>query len=61
MIGEILNHRYRLDSVLGQGGMGTVFRAYDLQLERDVAIKLLNQVVYIKDEQSQLFRKRFLT
>ena len=57
MIGEIINDRYRLDAVLGHGGMGAVYRGHDLQLERDVAIKLLNQVVFIRDERDQLFHE----
>lgn len=31
--------RYRLDAVLGQGSYGITYRAHDLQLERDVAVK----------------------
>lgn len=57
MIGEIINDRYRLDAVLGHGGMGAVYRGYDLQLERDVAIKLLNQVVFIQDERNRLLHE----
>jgi serine/threonine protein kinase len=35
--------RFRVRSPLGKGGMGTLFLAWDPELERDVAIKLLNR------------------
>lgn len=54
MIGKrILN--YQIISLLGEGGMGSVYKAYDLQLERYVAIKIINSKL-IKDPQ---FTERF--
>ncbi len=40
-IGDLLAGRYRIDARLGAGGMATVWRARDLRLERDVAVKVL--------------------
>ena len=37
--GEVLRKRYEIKRVLGQGGMGAVYEAKDLNLRVDVAVK----------------------
>ncbi|MGH2402034.1 MAG: Stk1 family PASTA domain-containing Ser/Thr kinase, partial [Candidatus Limnocylindria bacterium] len=41
MIGRLISGRYRLIAPLGEGGMATIWRAVDEQLDREVAVKLL--------------------
>jgi eukaryotic-like serine/threonine-protein kinase len=41
-IGSLLAGKYRLDAVLGRGGMGTVYASENLDLGRQVAIKILH-------------------
>ena len=57
MIGTTLQNRYRLDAELGHGGMGTVYRAHDTLLDRDVAIKLLNDTGLGTEGRARLLRE----
>ncbi len=40
--GDVFDQRYRIEAILGKGGMGVVFRARDLQLDEDVAVKVIH-------------------
>jgi serine/threonine protein kinase len=40
-VGSLIDGKYRLESLLGEGGMGSVWAAHNLQLDVPVAIKLL--------------------
>lgn len=54
--GQVIDQKYRLESLLGQGGMGSVYRAHDLTLDRPVAIKVLHPQLATQPQ----FRQRFL-
>ena len=49
--GHVLVGRYRLETMLGQGGMGTIWRAQHLVLNAPVAVKVIDRTV-IPDEET---------
>jgi len=54
-VGEILAARYEILGVLGKGGMGVVYRAHDLELGDDVAVKVVRRDL-IGDDQTVIAR-----
>jgi hypothetical protein len=55
MLGNILNRRYRIETLIAEGGFGRVYRAFDLELQRHVALKVpkLNRIAS-SDQADQL-------
>src|SRR5579875_2956582 len=58
--GDVLGGRFRIDALLGMGGMGIVYRARDLSLDIDVALKLLRPEFARKPEAFERFRQELL-
>jgi tRNA A-37 threonylcarbamoyl transferase component Bud32 len=55
--GAIVGGRYRLDAVIGRGGMASVYRAWDMRLARAVAVKLLRPEILADADLALRFRR----
>jgi serine/threonine-protein kinase len=55
--GDLIADRYELEELVGTGGMSSVFRARDRQLERRVAIKILHEHYADDPEYLERFRR----
>ncbi|AWV06734.1 serine/threonine-protein kinase [Marilutibacter maris] len=58
--GTVLAGRFRIESLLGVGGMGVVYRATDLALDVEVAIKLLRPELAHRSDSFERFRSELL-
>ncbi len=58
--GELIGGRYRIDRLLGMGGMGLVYRAHDVELDIDVALKLLRPELATRSDAFERFRQELL-
>ena len=56
LIGQNLG-RYKILELLGEGGMATVYKAYDIRLEREVAIKVIRREAFPPDDMDMLLKR----
>jgi eukaryotic-like serine/threonine-protein kinase len=59
-IGSDFGPRYRIEALLGQGGMGRVYKALDKDLDRYVAIKVVRQGVMAEGDALKRFKQELL-
>lgn len=60
LLGLVVDQRYRLNTVLGRGGMGLVFGATHLQLRREVAVKILHPSLAASSDVRSRFEREAL-
>jgi serine/threonine protein kinase len=59
LIGQVLGEQYRIEYEIGHGGFGTVYRARQLAVDRDVAVKVLELPLGLRREHHAMLVARF--
>ena len=57
-VGMIIQNKYKLESVIGKGSMGTVYKATQELIERDVAVKILHSHLAADNESLKRFHQQ---
>ncbi len=55
--GQVLGERYEILEMLGRGGMGEVWRAFDLKLRVEVGLKALREELFQSERRLELLRQ----
>jgi len=58
--GSVIGNRFEILQLLGEGGMGAVYKAHDRELERDVALKLIRSELARNPEILQRFKHELI-
>jgi serine/threonine protein kinase/WD40 repeat protein len=56
-VGQVLGERYEILEMVGRGGMGEVWRAFDLKLRVEVALKALREDLFQSERRRELLRQ----
>ncbi|NOY91523.1 MAG: protein kinase [Deltaproteobacteria bacterium] len=57
LIGQVILDQFRVEERIGEGGMGTVYRAHQTNIDRDVAIKVLRPELLANTEAVRRFKR----